>query len=125
DRDTLVNELLRVTAPTPLLPRVAAASGTLAGCPVREGDRLLIVARHALGAHHADPDCARPAPPQVTQLVFGAGPHACPGAGIARAQLADLLRALAPYRPEVVRARADRRSALPGWASLTIRTTVR
>ncbi|MDT5037799.1 MAG: hypothetical protein QOE03_2984 [Micromonosporaceae bacterium] len=125
DRDALVNELLRVTAPTPLLPRVAAADGMLGECPVRAGDRLLIVARHALGAHHADPDCARPAPPQVTQLVFGAGPHACPGAGIARAQLADLLRVLAPYRPEVVRARADRRSALPGWASLTIRATVR
>ena len=47
----LATELLRVTAPTPLLPRVAAASGSLptadrgARCPVRAGDRVSV--RHA------------------------------------------------------------------------------
>jgi cytochrome P450 len=125
----LADELLRVLAPTPLLPRVAAAPGDLrppggapaGGCPVRAGDRLLLVARHAVGAHRTGPDPADPAPAHVAQLVFGAGPHACPGARLARAQLADLLVALARYRPVVVRARADRRSALPGWRSLVIR----
>jgi cytochrome P450 len=120
-RDALVDELMRVVAPTPLLPRAAAADGVLGGCPVRRGDRLLLVARHAVGAHRDDPDADRPAPPAVARLVFGAGPHACPGARLARAQLADTLRALAPYRPVVVRARADRRAALPGWRSLVIR----
>jgi cytochrome P450 len=120
-RARLVDELLRVVAPTPLLPRVAAAAGSLGGCPVRPGDRLLLVARHAVGAHHRDPDCARPAPPGVSQLVFGAGPHACPGARLARAQLDDVLAALAPHRPVVVRARADRHAALPGWAQLWLR----
>ncbi|MBT2387341.1 hypothetical protein J7E86_27965, partial [Streptomyces sp. ISL-11] len=67
------------------------------------------------------PDCRRPAPAAVAQLVFGAGPHACPGARLARAQLADTLAALAPHRPVVVRARADRRAALPGWRTLVIR----
>ncbi|MEV0394770.1 cytochrome P450 [Polymorphospora rubra] len=122
-RPTLVAELLRVTAPTPLLPRVAAAPGTVDGCPVRAGDRLALIARHATDAHRTDPSCERPAPPQVAQFVFGAGPHACPGAALARAQLADTLAALAPYRPEVVRARVDRRAALPGWAVLTVRAT--
>jgi cytochrome P450 len=121
----LTDELLRVTAPTPLLPRVAAAAGDLDGCPVRPGDRLLLVARHAVGAHHRGPDPADPAPAAVTQLVFGTGPHACPGARLAREQLTDLLRALAPYRPVVTRARVDRRSALPGWRSLVVRATVR
>jgi cytochrome P450 len=127
DSPALVTELLRVTAPTPLLPRVAAAPGRLptsgGGCPVRAGDRLLLIARHAAGAHHLDPDPGAPVPAQTAQLVFGAGPHACPGAGLARAQLADLLGALAPRRPVVVRARADRRAALPGWRSLTVRAT--
>ncbi|MEV7228790.1 cytochrome P450 [Polymorphospora sp. NPDC051019] len=122
-RPTLVAELLRVTAPTPLLPRVAAASGTVDGCPVRAGDRLALIARHAVDAHRTDPSRDNPAPPQVAQLVFGAGPHACPGAALARAQLADTLAALTPYRPKVVRARADRRAALPGWAVLTVRAT--
>ncbi|MEV0730189.1 cytochrome P450 [Polymorphospora sp. NPDC050346] len=122
-RPTLVAELLRVTAPTPLLPRVAAAPGTVDGCPVRAGDRLALIARHAVDAHRTDPSRESPAPPQVAQLVFGAGPHACPGAALARAQLADTLAALAPYRPKVVRARVDRRAALPGWAVLTVRAT--
>jgi cytochrome P450 len=75
---------------------------------------------HAVGAHDTGPDCDRPAAPQVAQLVFGAGPHACPGAAIARAQLSDTLAMLAPYRPVVVRSRADGKSALPGWRSLLI-----
>jgi cytochrome P450 len=129
---SLADELLRVTAPTPLLPRVAAAASTLpTGCPrhegtdfgVREGDRLLLVARHAVGAHRDDPDPAEPAAALVTQLVFGIGPHACPGARLARAQLVDLLVALAPYRPVVVRSRVDRRAALPGWGSLVVRAS--
>lgn len=122
-RRSLAGELLRVTAASPLLPRVAAADGTAGGCPVRAGDRLLLVARHAVGAHTRDPDALCPAPPAVARLVFGAGPHTCPGAGLAGALLEDLLAALAPYRPAVVRARVDRGAALPGWRTLTLRAT--
>ncbi|MEV7521053.1 cytochrome P450 [Streptomyces sp. NPDC091371] len=120
-RPVLADELLRVTAASPVLPRVAAAGGTVGGCPVRGGDRLLLVARHAAEADRRDPDAHRPAGPGTDRLVFGAGPHACPGARLARAQLADVLEELAPYRPVVTRARVDRRAALPGWRSLTVR----
>jgi cytochrome P450 len=125
-RDVLACELLRVTAPTALLHRVAAADGTLTSpggaCRVGAGDRLVLVARHAADAHSSSPDSDRPAPQRVAQLVFGVGPHACPGAALARAQLCDILDMLAPCRPVVVRARADRHSALPGWKSLVIRS---
>ena len=120
-REILASELLRVTAPTALLPRVAAADGLAGGRRVRKGDRLILVARHAAEGHRAGPDCDRPAPPQVAQLVFGAGSHACPGAALARAQLCDTLQLLAPYRPVVARARASRRAGLPGWRTLVIR----
>ncbi|MER7191463.1 cytochrome P450 [Streptomyces flaveolus] len=122
-RPALVGELLRVVAPSPLLPRVAAVDADLDGCPVRVGDRLILVARHAARAHREPPDARHPAPPAVAQLVFGAGTHACPGARLARAQLDDTLAALAPHRPTVVRARVDRGAALPGWRSLTVRAT--
>ncbi|MFF3390020.1 cytochrome P450 [Streptomyces sp. NPDC002669] len=120
-RPALVDELLRVIAPSPLLPRAAAADAELGGCPVRAGDRLLLVARHAVRAHDRLPDAHRPVPPAVARLVFGAGGHACPGARLALAQLDDVLAALAPHRPVVVRARVDRGAALPGWRSLTVR----
>jgi len=124
-RPTLVDELLRVIAPSPLLPRVAAGPGLVGDCPVRPGDRLALVTRHAAEAHRTPPDVRSPAPRHLAQLVFGAGPHACPGARLARAQLSDTLASLAPYRPIVVRARADRHAALPGWASLIVRAGVR
>ncbi|MEV5880058.1 cytochrome P450 [Streptomyces sp. NPDC052101] len=124
-RPALVGELLRVIAPSPLLPRAAAAGAVLDGCPVRAGDRLILVARHAARAHADPPDARKPAPPGVAQLVFGAGPHACPGARLARAQLDDTLAALAAHRPVIVRARVDRTAALPGWRSLTVRATTR
>ena len=114
-------ELLRLTAPTPVLPRVAAGPGRVGGCPVRGGDRLLLVARHAARAH----DPGRAVPAQTASLVFGAGPHACPGAALARAQLADALAALAIHRPVVGRAKADRHSALPGWRELWLHPTPR
>ncbi|HEX6921747.1 MAG TPA: cytochrome P450 [Actinomycetes bacterium] len=120
-RPVLVAELLRVVAPSPVLPRAAASDGAAGACRVRAGDRLVLVARHAAHAHRRDPDAHAPAPAAVAQLVFGAGPHACPGAGLARAQLDDLLRLLAPFRPQIVRARAARSAALPGWALLTVR----
>ncbi|MCX4783260.1 cytochrome P450 [Streptomyces sp. NBC_01264] len=120
-RPALTDELLRVTAASPLLPRVAAADGSVGGCPVRAGDQLLLVARHAAGAHLRDPDGRRPDELGVARLVFGAGPHACPGARLAREQLAGVLAALAPHRPVVTRARVDRRAALPGWRSLVVR----
>ncbi|MDO9455423.1 hypothetical protein [Nocardioides sp.] len=119
-RPVLVSELLRVLAPTPLLPRVTAAPATVGGHEVTPDDQLLLMVRHAVDAHRRDPSVDDPAPAAVSRLVFGAGPHACPGAGLARAQLDDVLAALAVLAPRVVRARPDRHAALPAWRELVV-----
>jgi cytochrome P450 len=121
----LTAELLRVIAPSPLLPRAVASEGTVGGQRVRPGDRLLLVARHAARGHADPPDCLHPAKPSEAHLVFGTGPHMCPGARLARDQLADTLSELAQYRPVVVRARVNRDAALPAWRSLIIRAQTR
>ncbi len=118
--ETLTAELLRVTAPTGILPRVTAVDAELGGCPVSAGTRLLLVARSAARQGRPLPDPACPATPQQAQLVFGAGAHACPGARLARTQMAEVLTALAPHRPRVVSARPAWRSALPSWQRLVV-----
>ncbi|WP_345698238.1 cytochrome P450 [Kitasatospora terrestris] len=112
----LASELLRLTAPSPILPRVAAADATVAGTRIRRGDRLVLVARHAAQSHRDSP--ADPA--AAAQAVFGAGPHACPGAALARVQLTDFLVALAPHRPVLLRSVPARRTALPGYAEVVV-----
>ncbi|MFJ8440159.1 cytochrome P450 family protein [Kitasatospora griseola] len=112
DAPALAAELLRLTAASPVLPRAAAADATVLGHRLRRGDRLLLVARHAAEAHRDTPagDAGLAA-----QAPFGLGRHACPGAALARAQLADLLTVLAPHRPRVLRTVAHSRSALPSY----------
>jgi cytochrome P450 len=119
-RAVLVRELLRVLAPTPLLPRVPAQRCRVGGRRVSPSDQLVLMVRHAVDAHSRGPSVRCPAPEAMSQLVFGVGSHACPGAGLARAQLADTLAMLAPSKPRVVSARADRGGALPAWSSLRI-----
>lgn len=116
----LTRELLRLIAPTPILPRVAAADAVVpagrGSFRIRRADRLILVARHAAESHRDTATHERAA----AQAVFGAGPHACPGANLARAQLTDFLAALAPHHPVVRSAVAARRTALPSYASLVV-----
>lgn len=118
--DALTAELLRVTAPTGVLPRVTAADAELGGCPVEAGTRLVLVARSAARQGRPLPDPACPAPAAQAQLVFGVGAHACPGARLARAQMTEVLTALAPHQPRIVSARPAYRSALPSWQRLVV-----
>ncbi|MFD8598989.1 cytochrome P450 [Kitasatospora sp. NPDC059646] len=112
DPGALAAELLRLTAASPVLPRAAAADAAVLGHRIRRGDRLLLVARHAAEAHR---DTPAGDPALATRAPFGLGRHSCPGASLARAQLADLLGALAPHRPRVLRTAADPHSALPAY----------
>ncbi|RKE20365.1 cytochrome P450 [Streptomyces sp. TLI_171] len=116
DAPALAAELLRRTAPSPVLPRAAAADATVLGHRIRRGDRLLLIARHAAQAHRDTADH-----PLAARAPFGLGPHTCPGAALARTQLADLLAVLAPHRPRVLRTVPDPAGALPSYRRCLIR----
>lgn len=118
DADALAAELLRRTAASPVLPRAAAADATVLGHRIRRGDRLLLIARHAAQAHLDTPTTDLRL---ATRAPFGHGPHTCPGATLARTQLADLLTALAPHRPRVLHTAPAPHSALPAYRTCLLR----
>jgi cytochrome P450 len=82
-----VDESLRHEAPVMFLFRTARADTTLGGCPIHQGDHLMlgIGAANRDGAVYADPDefrLDRQGEPE--HLAFGAGPHLCLGNHLTR-----------------------------------------
>lgn len=107
--DDAVEEFLRVMSPIQLLGRTTTEESTIHGCPIPAGST---VAMGYAAANH-DPtrfpnadQCVidrRPNP----HLAFGAGPHTCVGAHLARAEirvaLEELFRAMPDYRLDPTR----------------------
>jgi len=97
----LVEELLRLVTPTRYLVRYATEDLTLdddsaAGVAVKRGERVVLI----LEAANRD-EAAFPAPHTLKadrqpnpHVTFGFGPHRCPGASIARIEIATALQAL-------------------------------
>jgi cytochrome P450 len=114
-------EILRVTTPAPLIGRHIAADVEASGKVLRRGERALLltyIANNAVGRFNIrrSPDL------KIRQLWFGAGPHTCLGAPLARAEITYLLQTLlAQGRPwRVVRRRASRKVIIPTYAELAI-----
>ena len=97
-----VEELLRLGSPARFLIRRAAAARTLGDAPITEGDIVI----PCVGLANRDPGVfARPDELELDRdnnlvhLAFGAGPHACLGAALARAETLAAVSALtARYR---------------------------
>lgn len=82
-----VEESLRHDSPVQVLARAVLAETELAGCPVGPGDRVvfgLASANRDETVHEAADEFRLDRPKPRDHLAFGAGPHVCPGASLAR-----------------------------------------
>ncbi|WP_225447765.1 cytochrome P450 [Streptacidiphilus sp. P02-A3a] len=79
--DRLVTETMRVNPPLRTMRRVAARATEVAGCPIAEGDLVLLDVVGATAAPEAAGEL----------LTFGAPPRACPGQAQALALAAGIL----------------------------------
>jgi cytochrome P450 len=81
-----VEEILRFEVPTHFVIRWAAQDTELAGVPVREGERVLVLlaAANRDPQRFPDPDTFDPSRSDNVTLSFGSGAHFCLGAALAR-----------------------------------------
>lgn len=92
----LVEEGLRLTAPAQALFRTATADAEVGGVTVIKGEHVYIRfgAANRDEARFEEPLCPRLDRPDKRHLAFGRGPHVCPGAPLARAEMAIALETL-------------------------------
>ena len=95
--DTAIEESLRLRPPVMFIVRGCVADTDIGGCPVREGERLIVGSASANRDERIFefPDEFRVDRHNAEQhLTFGYGPHVCPGAALARTVTRIGLRAL-------------------------------
>lgn len=129
DRDALeaaIEEILRIDDPFVSNRRVLTRAVKLGGEDLAEGDHVLLnwTAANRDPLVFEDPDAFAPAQNADANLVFGIGPHVCPGRSLTLMELRVMLEELvgrsswidpAPDRPAV-------REMLPlgGWARVPV-----
>lgn len=123
---TAVEEILRIDDPFVANRRVATCEAPLGGETIAEGTQVLLnwTAANRDPLVFADPDRYDPRRNSAANLVFGIGPHACPGRALTLMELRVMLEELlartcwiepAPDRPAV-------RESAPngGWARVPV-----
>lgn len=91
--DRAIDELLRIDDPFVSNRRVATTEAELGGTRIDVGDRLEVMwpAANRDPAPFVDPDAYLPEDHAPHNLVWGAGPHVCPGRPLATLELRVLL----------------------------------
>lgn len=124
----IADEVLRADSPFVSNRRVTTCPVTLEGHNLPEGQRVRI---HWTAANRdpdvfTDPDGFEPGENAGENLVWGAGPHACPGKALSVVELQAFAEELCDVA-ELSRAGQGQRETHPvgGWASLPVRLTAR
>ena len=94
--DAAIDEILRADDPFVSNRRVATRDAVVEGCRVAAGDVVVLDWRAANRdpAVFANPDAHDPAGNAAANLVYGTGPHVCPGRGLSTLELRVLVREL-------------------------------
>ena len=94
--DAAIDEILRIDDPFVSNRRVTTRDAQVGGCPVRAGQHVVLnwTAANRDPEVFADPDAFAPEKNAPNNLVYGTGPHACPGRPLATLELRLLTRAL-------------------------------
>jgi len=118
-------EFLRVFTPAPATARTTSHDVEIAGRQLQRGERVLLswAAANRDPAVFPDPDRLDVERPNNRHLAFGAGPHRCVGASLARstfdAVLDVVLDRLPYYAVDRAAARRyDRVGAVNGWVTV-------
>lgn len=93
----VVEESLRHDSPVQVLARAVLDDTTIDGCPLREGDRVVFgvaSANRDESVYECPEEFRLDRPRPRDHLAFGAGPHVCPGASLARLETVALLETL-------------------------------
>jgi cytochrome P450 len=120
-----IEEMLRVEGPLVSNRRRATRDVTLGGRSIAAGDRvsLMWLSANRDEAVFDAPASVRIDRDQSANLLWGAGVHVCPGAGLARLEMRIALEALlSSFDAIVVGSASPRRLAFPenGWAALPL-----
>ncbi|WP_163544316.1 cytochrome P450 [Occultella kanbiaonis] len=101
--DAAVDEMLRIDDPFPYNRRVARSASELAGHVVPEGTQVAInwTAANRDERVFGDPDVYRPQENRASNIVYGAGPHICPGRVLSTLQIRSGLTALLRASTEI------------------------
>ena len=85
----IVEELLRWESPAMSVPRQAVVDTELGGCPVKAGDRVLLMLGSANTDEASNPNAVAPQLDRKINrhLAFGGGAHHCLGSHLARTEL--------------------------------------
>lgn len=127
--EAAVEEILRIDDPFVANRRVATREVEVGGRTIRAGDRVVLnwTAANRDPAVFDDPDAYRPDENAGQNLVFGIGPHACPGRALSLMEIAVAIAELLTATNRIEHATDDRavRETPPvgGWSRVPVRLT--
>ncbi len=94
--DQAIDEILRIDDPFVSNRRIATTDTEVSGCPISAGQRIVLnwTAANRDPRVFGDPEAFRPQQNAPHNLVYGVGPHMCPGRPLASLELRIFTRAL-------------------------------